>query len=249
MALALDSSRYPAYAAECGDPSRTKKLGFGARPAILLLDLCEAYFDASSSPIALPPDTIAGVSKAVAEVLDAARDDDDDNSESNNSKGGQCDSEVPVIYAQTLYTHPSCRDAGLASLKTGYTSLFSTHNPLNLVAIPQAYHAIHPRPNDLQLKKKYPSAFFGTNLSTQLAAMDIDTLIIGGLTTSLNVRATALDAMQAGFRAIVVAEACGDRVPELHWANLMDIAAKYGDVVGVHETVDYLRQQRQRHVG
>ncbi|KIW19656.1 hypothetical protein PV08_00230 [Exophiala spinifera] len=227
-AVALDPSRYPGYAAECGDPSRTKKLGFGTRPAILLLDMCDAYFS-PSSPLVLDQDTLDRVSKACSEILDTVR-----------ARPTTAD-EVPVIYAQTFYTHPKCRDAGLAMLKSEHVALFQAQHPQNLTSLSKGPAVILPKSNDSILKKKYPSAFFGTNLSTQLAAMSIDTLIIGGLTTSLNVRATALDAMQSGFRPIIVAEACGDRVPELHWANMMDVGAKYGDVVGVEDAVSFIR--------
>ncbi|KAL6246443.1 hypothetical protein RBB50_006679 [Rhinocladiella similis] len=225
--VALDPSHYPGYAAECGDPSRTKKLGFGSRPAIILLDMCDAYFS-PSSPLVLDQDTLNRVSRACSKILETVR-------------ARRAADEVPVIYAQTLYTHPKCRDAGLAMFKSDHAVLFQAQHSQNLTSLSKVPAQILPKPNDSILKKKYPSAFFGTNLSTQLAAMGIDTVIIGGLTTSLNVRATALDAMQSGFRPIVVAEACGDRVPELHWANLMDVGAKYGDVVDAEDAVSYLR--------
>lgn len=232
---ALDPSHCPGYAAECGDPSRTKKLGFGKRPAVLLLDMCDAYFS-PQSPLVLDQDTLDRVSKAWSEILDTVRE---------RRPNAAADKDIPIIYAQTFYTHPKCRDAGLAMLKNDHTVFFQAQHPQNLTSLSMAPPQIHPNHNDSILKKKYPSAFFGTNLSTQLAAMGVDTLIIGGLTTSLNVRATALDAMQSGFRPIVVAEACGDRVRELHWANLMDVGAKYGDVVGVEEAASYLRNVKE----
>jgi len=62
--------------------------------------------------------------------------------------------------------------------------------------------------------------------------MAIDTLVITGLSTSGCVRATALDALQNGFAPFVVREACGDRHPAPHEANLFDLQAKYAEVVG-----------------
>jgi nicotinamidase-related amidase len=89
--------------------------------------------------------------------------------------------------------------------------------------------------------KKYASAFFGTPLASTLTAAGVDTLIITGCTTSGCVRASAVDACQHGFHAIVVKECVGDRAPEPHLANLFDIDAKYGDVVTLEETLTYLR--------
>jgi len=36
--------------------------------------------------------------------------------------------------------------------------------------------------------------------------------------------------MQHGFRPMVVAEACGDRTPAIHDANIADLQAKYADI-------------------
>jgi nicotinamidase-related amidase len=43
--------------------------------------------------------------------------------------------------------------------------------------------------------------------------------------------------MQHGFRPIVVAEACGDRSPAIHDANIADLQAKYADIATIEEAV------------
>jgi nicotinamidase-related amidase len=53
------------------------------------------------------------------------------------------------------------------------------------------------------LEKKYPSAFFGTTLATELRVAGVDTLVVCGVSTSGCVRATVLDAMCYGFRPMV----------------------------------------------
>ncbi|KAH8890560.1 Isochorismatase hydrolase [Thozetella sp. PMI_491] len=225
MSQPLDPTAYPAYAAECGDPSRTKRLGFGNRAALLLVDVCEAYFS-HSSPLALDLDSQQRVAKAIASLIQAAR--------------GDAAGTVPIIYAQTIYTHPDCRDAGLQKVKNKSAYLFQAQHPDHLTAPPLEHPALHPEPLDLRLTKKYPSPFFGTNLATQLTAMGVDTLVIVGFTTSGGIRASALDAMQSGFRPMVVVEAVADRGHESHWANLMDVGAKYGDVVSLEAGVEAL---------
>ena len=64
--------------------------------------------------------------------------------------------------------------------------------------------------------------------------------MIVGLTTSGCVRATAVDALQHGFVPVVVREAVGDRDPRPHEANLLDLQAKYADVVSEAEAVAQL---------
>jgi nicotinamidase-related amidase len=88
--------------------------------------------------------------------------------------------------------------------------------------------------------KKHPSAFFGTELSSTLHLLGVDTLVICGVSTSGCVRATALDAMQHNYRPMVVGVACGDRSPAIHDANLFDMDAKFADVVGEEEAVGKL---------
>lgn len=86
--------------------------------------------------------------------------------------------------------------------------------------------------DEMVIVKNYASAFFGTTLASMLTALSVDTVIVAGCSTSGCVRATAVDAMQHGFRVVVPRECVGDRHPEPHNANLFDINAKYGDVLG-----------------
>ena len=60
-----------------------------------------------------------------------------------------------------------------------------------------------PREDEVVVRKKYPSGFFGTDLATRLRLLGVDTVVICGVSTSGCIRATALDAMQNGFRPMV----------------------------------------------
>ena len=57
-----------------------------------------------------------------------------------------------------------------------------------------------------------------------------------GISTSGCVRAAATDAFSHNFRTILVDEACGDRSPQAHKANMFDLDMKFCDV----ETLDYV---------
>lgn len=78
------------------------------------------------------------------------------------------------------------------------------------------------------------SAFVGTSLAETLTAAKIDTLVITRLTSGC-MRATGVDAMSNAFIPTVVREAIGDRAPEPREANLFDMSAEYGDVIGEDE--------------
>jgi len=106
---------------------------------------------------------------------------------------------------------------------------------------------IAPRRSEPVLNKLFASGFYGTGLPSLLAAAGVDTLVITGASTSGCVRATAVDALQYGYRPVVPREAVGDRNPDAHEANLYDIDAKYGDVVPVEEALEYLERVGAAH--
>ena len=179
-------------------------LSFGKRPALLIVDFVVAYLD-PASPL------YAGVEDALASnerLLAAAR------------KAG-----IPVIFTNVVYT-PGGADGGVFYRKVPALKLFDRGSPLG--AFPAS---LQPREGELVISKQYASSFFGTHLAATLTSNGIDTLLITGLSTSGCVRATALDACQHGFLPFVVREACGDRHPGPHEANLFDLQAKYAEVI------------------
>jgi nicotinamidase-related amidase len=90
------------------------------------------------------------------------------------------------------------------------------------------------------IEKHHASAFFNTSLAAKLQALDIDSLIITGLTTSGCVRATCVDGLQHNYLCVVVPEACGDRNLSAHEMSLHDLHAKYAQVLALKEVVAYL---------
>ena len=94
---------------------------------------------------------------------------------------------------------------------------------------------IAPRDDEPVLTKLWASAFHGTPFASILTANGCDSLVVTGASTSGCVRATAVDALQHGYRVLVPRDAVGDRNEAAHEANLFDIDTKYGDVVTTDE--------------
>ncbi|MCF2531493.1 isochorismatase family protein [Yinghuangia soli] len=186
------------------------RLGPGNSPAVLVVDIVRAYLDDGSILRAPVDDAV----RAAAELVSAAR-----------------DADVPVVFTTVRLT-PGGADGGLFRRKVPALALFEGDGPLGAFAVDPA-----PRDGDVVVVKQYASAFFGTSLASTLRTWGIDTLYICGLTTSGCVRASATDALQHGFRPMVVADACGDRDPRLQEANLLDLDAKYADVVSLAEAL------------
>jgi maleamate amidohydrolase len=103
---------------------------------------------------------------------------------------------------------------------------------------------VAPLESEPVLPKLFASAFFGTPLATLLAGARCDTVIVTGASTSGCVRATAVDALQHGYRVVVAPETVADRAAGAHEATLTDIGAKYGDVLPLNEMLDLLEDQQ-----
>ncbi|MCZ8150359.1 MAG: isochorismatase family protein [Roseomonas sp.] len=190
------------------------KVGYGRKPAVIVIDFTLAYTTPGS------PFFAEGVVRAVRDtvpLLAAAR-----------------AADVPVIHTRVEY-HPSGADGGWFVRKVPALRKMVAGERLA-----QIDPAVAPLPEEVVLVKQYPSPFFGTPLAPMLAAMGVDTLILAGCSTSGCVRAGALDGVQHGYRVIVPQECVGDRHDGPHDANLFDINAKYGDVVRRDEVLSYL---------
>jgi maleamate amidohydrolase len=191
-----------------------KTVGFGKRPALLLIDFVRGYFDRSC-------DLYAGVEAELASALRIR--------EAAHAAG------IPVILTNVVY-HPQAIDGGRFFEKSKPLRYFLAGNPMG-----DWPAGLTPRPNELVISKQYPSAFFGTSLASTLTSLGIDNVILTGLTTSGCVRATCVDAMSHGFITTVVRDACGDRHPAPHEANLFDMNAKYADVVSEDDVIAHLK--------
>lgn len=189
------------------------RIGFGRRPALLLIDFVQAYFDPQCDLFADVEDALASAIR----VREAAR------------LAG-----IAVVYTNVVY-HPSLIDGGRFMQKTPLLKLFVAGSPMG--AWPGG---LVPDADEMVISKQYPSAFFGTTLAATLTAMGVDSVILTGLSTSGCVRATCVDASSHGFIPIVVADACGDRHEAPHTANLFDMNAKYADVVSEAEVLAHL---------
>jgi N-formylmaleamate deformylase len=96
------------------------------------------------------------------------------------------------------------------------------------------------REGDQLVVKQTASAFAGTSLADDLRTAGVGTVVIVGATTSGCVRATAVDACALDFVPYVVRECVGDREQAPHDAALIDLDAKYADVVDIDAVLDLI---------
>ena len=101
--------------------------------------------------------------------------------------------------------------------------------------------AVEPATGDLMILKQKPSAFFGTALQSYPTLLGCDSLIITGGATSGCVRASVVDAFSANYKVAVVADGCFDRNQTSHAVSLVDMSAKYADIVSAQEVLDWMK--------
>lgn len=189
-------------------------LPFGRRPALLIVDLVEAYLQ-PGSPL------YAGIETALSSAI--------------RLRAAAHAANIPVIFTNVEYA-PGGIDGGVFFRKVPALRVFERGSPLG--AFPEA---LKPQGSDVVVTKRYASAFFATPLAAMLTAAGVDTALICGTSTSGCIRATALDACQHGFLPFVVRDACGDRHSAPHEANLFDLQAKYAEVIGEAEAIAHLQ--------
>jgi nicotinamidase-related amidase len=194
-----------------------RRIGFGQRPALVVIDLANAWtrpgnpFTCDGMDVILP---------GVQRLLAAAR-----------AKS------LPVVYTTTAYavTEGANTDMGLWHHKIPVEVL---KLGTEAVAIDER---IAPEPGEQVIVKKRASAFHGTHLSGFLKSAGVDTVVVTGVTMAGCVRHTVEDAIAEGFRPIVVRECVGDRVAGAVEWNLFDIDAKFGDVEPLERVLEYLQ--------
>jgi len=177
--------------------------GIGSSPALVVVDMCRGFID-PSSPLGFECKEVIKANIKLVQKFRAQK--------------------LPVIFTTTIY-----RDISEASV-------FRSKIPALNILEPESdavsfIDELAPSLDEMIIEKKFASAFFDTDLAAYLQNLNIDSVIISGVTTSGCVRATALDAMQNNFLTIVAEDCVGDRDQDAHYANLFDLKAKYADVL------------------
>lgn len=185
----------------------------GRKMALLIVDVVTAYLD-PASPLYAAAEPALGSNERLLAVARSAG--------------------VPVVFTNVVYQADGA-DGGYFYRKVPALKAFLKGSPWG--AFPAT---LQPHATELVVTKQYASAFFGTSLAATLHSMGVDTLLITGFSTSGCVRASALDALQHGFIPFVVSDACADRHPDPHKANLFDLQAKYAEVVTESDAIAML---------
>jgi nicotinamidase-related amidase len=212
---------------------RHQQVGFGERPALLLVDLYRWVFGDEPQPLLEAIQDWPGSCGLAAweaiphlqTLLQAAR-----------------EAGIPVVHMTGL---DHCGVQGWSFRRRSSTT---DRTPEAVERRDRQYEIIDevaPLPGEAVLRKSSPSAFWGTPLVGHLNQLSVDTIITCGESTSGCVRASVVDGCTNRYRMIVVEECVFDRHQASHAINLFDMHQKYADVVSLAEVLEYLATWRR----
>ena len=202
------------------NPTR-RRFGFGQRPALINVDLQKAY-------------------TCVGEFITAYETDPKQLDYVNQLARAFRAKKFPVVWTYVAYMD-SGEDAGVWGTRT------NTPDSLQNIKVGSRRSEFDDRlqidrKRDVIVNKRMASAFHETNLQSVFNYHGVDTVVVTGGSTSGCVRATVVDSLSRSYRTIVAEEAVADKHEGPHFANLYDIAIKYGDVIPVAEVLEHLKK-------
>jgi maleamate amidohydrolase len=197
-------------------------VGFGEKPALVVVDMYRAFVDPDYPFSGHGALTTAGHIKKLLEIF----------------REGALPvffTTAPLLAALT----PAARGRWKARATTA-SALMQSQEAFDL------WPDLGRRDDEPIIVKTYPSAFFGTTLASQLIYHRVDTLVVAGTVTSGCVRGTCLDGFNYNYHVIVPEECVCDRGEVSHKVALFEIQMKYGDVLPLAEVEQRLRRISDR---
>ena len=212
-----------------------KPVGFGEKPALLLVDLYRWVYGDDPEPLleavkTWPSSCGLAAWDAIPHIqtlLQATR-----------------NAGIPVIHMTGL---DGCGVEGWSTRKGDRRP--ADTDPAAAARRSRQYDIIDevaPIDGEAFLRKSSPSSFWGTPLAGHLNYLGVDTLITVGESTSGCVRASVVDGCTNRYRMIVVEECVFDRHEAAHAINLFDMNQKYADVLSLAEVLEWIADWKAR---
>lgn len=207
-------------------------LDVGERPALIVVDMQNAFCEADGyiARVGLEWRPLREAVPAMLELVEAAR-----------------AAQIPIAYTRFTF-EADFSDAGPVMLEQ-HPELRATGGLVRGTWDNALIDELQPRDGELVVDKTRNSAFFATSLEQWLRAREVDTVIVGGLTTNMCVESTCRDGFSLGFRTILAADASASVPREAHAAALANIEYGFGRAAGNEQIFAALRTfaARQHH--
>jgi nicotinamidase-related amidase len=189
-----------------------RRIGYGIRPAILVIDMYRAWTE-SNSPIGIDmTDTIVNIKK----ILDVAR---------------KTEPKIPILFTRST-----------RGLREGYLRKRAELDKSLEEGSPwlEIDPRLERSPDEPLIVKLPGSCFHDKDLIRILVSNRCDTLVLTGCNISVCIMTTACDALELGFRCIIPAEAVTDTDPVIGKYMLLNLDLKIADVEPLEEVLRYV---------
>lgn len=159
---------------------------------------------------------------------------------------------LKVIVPNIRRLQDACRSKGvevvhikIQSLKHDGRDRGPMHKGLDMHAGPGSMESeilpeLRMEANEIVLNKTTSSAFNGTTLDRLLRALGIQNLIACGVFTTNCVESTVRDGADLGYSCIVVEDACGALLEEMHQASIRVMRNVYAHIMTTDEIISTL---------
>ncbi len=136
---------------------------------------------------------------------------------------------IPIIYTRYMY-RPDYADGGvlikhllpeLAEAKALQAGTW------DIEIVPE----LTPQDGDFIVDKNRPSSFYATSLETILNGLDVESLVVCGVTTNCCVESTVRDASHRDYKTFVVQDAVAELDQERNDVALKSMAMLFGNLV------------------
>lgn len=168
----------------------------------------------------------AGVIPRTAQVLDAAR-----------------EVGAMVAYVNVQYWPDY---VGLVRNNALFSSVIETKGFIRGTPGVQVIRELAPQPGDVVVEHSRISSFYGSDLLNTLIGNGIETVIVTGVATNVAIDHTVRDAVQYGFRTILVEDCCCSSDPAYHEAALMTMRVLSTAILKSTDVVTLLRNSKEK---
>jgi len=197
-----------------------RPLKVGPNAAVLMIDVYQASYDGGQQKVV---DVIKGHPSSCGERAWAMVE-----------PGKQLLKAARAAGLPVMYSTGDVRSHAEKGRPTNRVTMTETDNAYDI--LPE----LAPEEDDLVVYKQRASCFYGTPLMSHMVNLGIQSLIVGGGTTSGCLRAGVQDAKANGFHVTLVEECCYDRTAINHKVNLFDMHHKYADVMKLKDVIAHL---------
>lgn len=144
---------------------------------------------------------------------------------------------IPVLHFAYIVDPSADAMRPLHPMMADGTSAFSNAgDPLTAIC-----HEVAPVPGEADWIKRNASTFSCADFVPRLKSLDVEWLVVVGVWTEACIAASVKDAVDLGFRVVLVKDACGSGTAAMHESAILNLANRnYGGAVVDTKTVEAL---------